>query len=296
MRKYIFVTLLFSMSIIGMEQLNTEFYYKPTVTPTEVQQFIQNGGSINFIPSNPTAFPHLVRSIYNNNHPNLTKVLLNYGADPNITTHTGATPLAYAIAAENIEKINILLAYNPINKEIPTAIKKGNLHILHMLIQKEENPTQYLSDAIKTGNKDIISLFLENGACPNYHIIALMKKIFTLELPSTRNSDIHDIALLLCKYATNKGEIKYIYEKITPAIDQLKSVMNRALEEENYAPNKNNTGILYHKICSMFTNDNLLEECIQYAENAPFDFAAYHLIEQTKKILEDIVATIDINQ
>lgn len=109
------------------------------------------------------------------------KILLQNGANPNISTPHGGTPLSAACGANNINTVKLLLQYNIDTKNphnqyaLIAAAKAGNLEIFKILLQKgfTINITQkhlmgtiffgndVISAAKKSGNQDLIN-FIEH--------------------------------------------------------------------------------------------------------------------------------------
>ena len=140
----------------------------------------------------------------------LTKLLLENGADPNLQTATGQAPLYYAVRAENFDLVKLLIE---------------NGADVNVQDKDDETPLHY---AAFWDSVDIIKLLIENGVdpfiknkdgkipldyCKNQEVRQLledyMKKYHSIQEKIKRNeSSIFDNDLLDSAYYNNLIEVK----------------------------------------------------------------------------------------
>jgi ankyrin repeat protein len=99
--------------------------------PYSVEELVDLGADVNF----RSLKGYFLSLTVKNNHYTYTKQLLDLGANPNLT-EDGKTALELAIKKENVAIIELLLQYNPINKGLLVALKKGNASITNLLLAK----------------------------------------------------------------------------------------------------------------------------------------------------------------
>jgi ankyrin repeat protein/serine/threonine protein kinase len=116
------------------------------------------------------------------NEQKIMKILLEYGANPNLKDVSGQTPLHLAIVDDKIEIVKLLLEYlvdynlkdNLGNTPLTLAIKKNRIEIVELLLQygadvnlKDDEGRSPLYLAIMDNNIRIVELLLRYGANPN---------------------------------------------------------------------------------------------------------------------------------
>jgi ankyrin repeat protein/serine/threonine protein kinase len=116
------------------------------------------------------------------NEQKIMKILLEYGANPNLKDVSGQTPLHLAIVDDKIEIVKLLLEYlvdynlkdNLGNTPLILAIKKNRIEIVELLLQygadvnlKDDEGRSPLYLAIMDNNIRIVELLLRYGANPN---------------------------------------------------------------------------------------------------------------------------------
>ena len=116
------------------------------------------------------------------NEQKIMKILLEYGANPNLKDANGQTPLHLAIADDKIEIVKLLLEYlvdynskdNSGNIPLTLAIKKNRIEIVELLLQygvdpnlKDDEGKFPLYLAIMDNNLEMVELLLKYGANPN---------------------------------------------------------------------------------------------------------------------------------
>ncbi len=154
-----------------------------------------------FLPiKNTKPLPFIVQS-------NLRKIkmLFSWGVDPN-TVFKGKTLLQVALEKRKNSLAETVLAYNPKNKCVNTAIDTENHTILRRILQRKDISTQELNDglhySIKTKKIPCMQLFLDAKANPNIHLLKsftrLLNAIFDEERPDTQI--LLDIIHTLCLY------------------------------------------------------------------------------------------------
>jgi len=99
--------------------------------PYSIPELVTNGADINF--SHYTGY-FLFEAVKNANY-TYTKQLLELGANPNLSEF-GETALQLAIKKRFPFIIELLLQYNPIDKGLITALEKGKLSIIKLLLEK----------------------------------------------------------------------------------------------------------------------------------------------------------------
>lgn len=105
---------------------------------------------------------------------NMMKLLLHYGANPDIKTPNGRYLLHNCAKANNLEAVNLLTIYkanpNVVDKDgnCPMDLTVDNdIKILLLAAGANPNFKTYLIDALKTKNSEFADLLLECGANPN---------------------------------------------------------------------------------------------------------------------------------
>ena len=116
------------------------------------------------------------------NEQKIMKILLEYGANPNLKDVSGQTPLHLAIVDDKIEIVKLLLEYlvdynlkdNLGNTPLILAIKKNRIEIVELLLQygadlnlKDDEGRSPLYLAIMDNNLKMVELLLKYGANPN---------------------------------------------------------------------------------------------------------------------------------
>jgi ankyrin repeat protein/serine/threonine protein kinase len=116
------------------------------------------------------------------NEQKIMKILLEYGANPNLKDVSGQTPLHLAIVDDKIEIVKLLLEYlvdynlkdNLGNNPLTLAIKKNRIEIVELLLQygadvnlKDDEGRSPLYLAIMDNNIKMVELLLRYGANPN---------------------------------------------------------------------------------------------------------------------------------
>jgi ankyrin repeat protein/serine/threonine protein kinase len=116
------------------------------------------------------------------NEQKIMRILLEYGANPNLKDVSGQTPLHLAIVDDKIEIVKLLLEYlvdynlkdNLGNTPLTLAIKKNRIEIAELLLQyradlnlKDDKGRSPLYLAIMDNNIRMVELLLRYGANPN---------------------------------------------------------------------------------------------------------------------------------
>jgi serine/threonine-protein phosphatase 6 regulatory ankyrin repeat subunit B len=111
-------------------------------------------------------------------YPDLTRLLLQNGANPNLADQSGQTPLMWAARNDHIDVVRLLLrAGADVNSEdtrgetaITWAVKSGDPNVVKRLVDSgaKVSPEDGVSlrDAAKTGNEELVGVLLAAGANP----------------------------------------------------------------------------------------------------------------------------------
>ncbi len=118
-------------------------------------------------------------AILRNQVPNVAKLLIEYGADPNLSNLQGNTPLHTAVITGRMRHMKMLLEYkadpNAKNKKGQTPLTyslKSKLYLKRLLLAdadpniEDENKDTVLHWATRHGLKNIVQTLLEAGASP----------------------------------------------------------------------------------------------------------------------------------
>jgi ankyrin repeat protein len=185
---------------------------------TEVNRLILKGADI-FAETDQGVTP-LIFAV-SNNKSKVTKVLLDYGSDPNKMTLKGETPLIIAVKNGNSEIVEALIRKGAVvdttDKYDATALHYasvyGNLELVDMLLyydapvnKKTTEGSTPLLGAVWAGFADITDLLLQNGADKE----ASDNEGFTPFLMAAMNGDTLIMQLLIKKganiYAINSSK------------------------------------------------------------------------------------------
>lgn len=131
-----------------LKRNNTLHKYINFMQTNRIHRLLRLGADPNYYPKQiskqPLEIPLLFRSL---NQYRKTKILLNAGANVNIS-FKGKTVLQQSIEQNKVNKVKLLLKYNPQNLCLPTAINYQNRKIINAILRQKNIPLQQLNYAL----------------------------------------------------------------------------------------------------------------------------------------------------
>jgi ankyrin repeat protein len=245
-----------SANISGEITNNTPLTLATKYNHIEMVHFlISKGARLEFFPFN------LLENTIKNDNKEMLNLLMLYGIDLNSLNNKKMSALCVAIENKKFELANILMDNgadinfrNGHNKSIlGLAIESGNNELVLRLVQREANINDedtyiYLSNFIKSGNKDLLELFFKYGSDINVKV----KDNNTLLMEALKYSQEEIAELLIVKDSSNindknkNGDTALMFavsnKNLTPTI------INKLLHKGsniNYENNQSETALIF---------------------------------------------------
>lgn len=144
--------------ILGQTPLIIAIYSSNKTNVIEIiQQLIDKGANVNHIKES-TGIPALFEAV-RIDEPSIVETLLKFGADPNIITESGNSPMSLSIY-KSLETFTLLLSYDG----DPNTVNTDGNPLLHIAIQKGVKGTRFVEKLIKAGAN--VNINDKNGNTP----------------------------------------------------------------------------------------------------------------------------------
>jgi len=242
------------------------------------------------LPQNPSPFQRVKYENFNvigsfplhhaviKKRPDITKILLEHKADPNVLNINGKTPLHYA-AEHDIFSLELLLQFNA---QVEGKTKLTAYPQTHPVISTrsfERSRTQPLQtplhEAIQVGHKKAIKLLLLCGAsCKTFdtqgltpfQIAAQRDDLDLAKTIYTHSTDAKNMSLLFLHDAARYGAVligNYLLETVIPSQKEVFEIFNTAIEYGQIEFIK----MLLDNTSSFLSRNNLIDIACKALEN-----------------------------